>query len=136
VRARRIHNELPGIEVGIRTLHAEPGLLQAAAESGATGLIAKQGAFWSHAEDLVPGGIPWVATARYEAGSPADGTLSPSCRGCAEMPSQEHRRSGDLELGEWPRLRWEGMGQRHSSEGARESAADEQIQAPSRGGRR
>lgn len=51
--ARRIRDELPGTLVCICTLHDEPEFRQAATDSGASGFIAKQGAFWSEAEELV-----------------------------------------------------------------------------------
>lgn len=51
--ARRIRDELPETVVCICTLHDEPEFRQAAADSGATCFIAKQGDLWSEADDLV-----------------------------------------------------------------------------------
>lgn len=51
--ARRIRDELPGVTVCICTLHDEPELRQAGADSGAAGFIGKQGDFWGETAQVV-----------------------------------------------------------------------------------
>ncbi len=51
--AGRIRDELPGVVVGICTLHDDPELRQAAADSGAACFIVKHGELWSEIERLV-----------------------------------------------------------------------------------